>query len=166
MTSTSSTLTVAQAAEALGVSERTVWRYIKSGRLPGETIGEPGSQRTLIPAAAVEAARAGRAGADAEALRVERDRLASELAAARAERDALRGRVACSSGRSRTRCAPASSSAPSAAWSRRRPAPRAAPVGPLAGAQPRSGGRPSSPASPGCQRSKWARCCSVTAPGG
>ena len=93
MTSTSSTLTVAQAAEALGVSERTVWRYIKSGRLPGETIGEPGSQRTLIPAAAVEATRAGRAGADAEALRAERDRLASELAAAHAERDALRGRV-------------------------------------------------------------------------
>jgi excisionase family DNA binding protein len=93
MTSTSSTLTVAQAAEALGVSERTVWRYLKSGRLPGETVGEPGSQRTLIPAAAVEATRAGRAGADAEALRAERDQLASELAAARAERDALRGRV-------------------------------------------------------------------------
>src|SRR3954463_3932339 len=87
------TITVAQAAEALGVSERTVWRYLKSGRLPGETVGEPGAQRTLIPAAAVEAARAGRAGADAEAPRAERDRLASELAAARAERDDLRGRV-------------------------------------------------------------------------
>jgi excisionase family DNA binding protein len=87
------TLTVARAAEALGVSERTVWRYLKSGRLPGETVGEPGAQRTLIPAAAVDALRAGRSGADAEALRVERDRLASELAAARAERDALRGRV-------------------------------------------------------------------------
>jgi excisionase family DNA binding protein len=87
------TLTVARAAEALGVSERTVWRYLKSGRLPGETVGEPGAQRTLISAAAVEALRAGRSGADAEALRAERDRLASELAAARAERDALRGRV-------------------------------------------------------------------------
>ena len=87
------TLTVARAAQALGVSERTVWRYLKSGRLPGETVGEPGAQRTLIPAAAVEALRAGRSGADAEALRAERDRLASELAAARAERDALRGRV-------------------------------------------------------------------------
>jgi excisionase family DNA binding protein len=87
------TLTVARAAEALGVSERTVWRYLKSGRLPGETVGEPGAQRTLIPAAAVEALRAGRSGADGEALRAERDRLASELAAARAERDALRGRV-------------------------------------------------------------------------
>ena len=50
MTSTSSTHTVAQAAEALGVSERTVWRYIKSGRLPGETIGEPGSQRASLAA--------------------------------------------------------------------------------------------------------------------
>jgi excisionase family DNA binding protein len=87
------TLTVARAAQALGVSERTVWRYLKSGRLPGETVGEPGAQRTLIPAAAVEALRAGRSGADAEVLRAERDRLASELAAARAERDALRGRV-------------------------------------------------------------------------
>ncbi|HET9005306.1 MAG TPA: helix-turn-helix domain-containing protein [Actinomycetes bacterium] len=87
------TLTVAGAAQALGVSERTVWRYLKSGRLPGETVGEPGAQRTLIPAAAVETLRVGRSGADAEALRVERDRLASELAAARAERDALRGRV-------------------------------------------------------------------------
>jgi excisionase family DNA binding protein len=87
------TLTVAHAAEALGVSERTVWRYLKSGRLPGETVGDPGAQRTLIPAAPVEALRAGRSGADAEALRAERDRLASELAAARAERDALRGRV-------------------------------------------------------------------------
>jgi excisionase family DNA binding protein len=93
MTAPSDTLTVVQVAEALGVSERTVWRYLKSGRLPGETIGEPGFQRTLIPAAAVADLRAGRAGGDAEALRAERDRLASELAAARAERDALHGRV-------------------------------------------------------------------------
>jgi excisionase family DNA binding protein len=93
MTAPSDTLTVVQAAEALGVSERTVWRYLKSGRLPGETVGEPGSQRTLIPAPAVDDLRAGRLGAGAEALRAERDRLAAELVAARAERDALRGRV-------------------------------------------------------------------------
>jgi excisionase family DNA binding protein len=86
------TITVAQAAEALGVSERTVWRYLKSGRLPGETVGEPGSQRTLIPAEAVETV-AGIRGPDAEALRAERDRLVAELAAARAERDALTTRV-------------------------------------------------------------------------
>jgi excisionase family DNA binding protein len=93
MTPHSDTLTVAQAAHSLGVSERTVWRYLKSGRLAGDTVGDPGAQRTLIPAEAVTALQAGRAGADAEALRAERDRLASELAAARAERDALRGRV-------------------------------------------------------------------------
>lgn len=87
------TITVAQAAEALGVSERTVWRYLKSGRLPGQTVGEPGSQRTLIPADAVAAAAGERGGADAAALRAERDRLVAELAAARAERDALAGRV-------------------------------------------------------------------------
>jgi excisionase family DNA binding protein len=93
MTDPTGTITVAQAAQALGVSERTVWRYLKSGRLPGETIGEPGAQRTLIPSQAVDALNGSRGGADAEALRVERDRLAAELAAARAERDALRGRV-------------------------------------------------------------------------
>lgn len=87
------TITVAQAAEALAVSERTVWRYLKSGRLPGETVGAPGAQRTLIPADAVAALQGDRGGADADALRVERDRLAAELAAAQAERDALRGRV-------------------------------------------------------------------------
>lgn len=87
------TITVAQAAEALGVSERTVWRYLKSGRLPGETVGEPGSQRTLIPADAVTSLAGGRGGADAEALRSERDRLVAELAAARAERDALSDRI-------------------------------------------------------------------------
>lgn len=93
MTDPTGTITVAQAAQALGVSERTVWRYLKSGRLPGETIGEPGAQRTLIPSQAVDALNGSRGGADAEALRVERDRLAVELASARAERDALRGRV-------------------------------------------------------------------------
>jgi excisionase family DNA binding protein len=93
MTDPTGTITVAQAAQALGVSERTVWRYLKSGRLPSQTIGEPGAQRTLIPSEAVDALRGSRDGADAEALRAERDRLAAELAAARAERDALRGRV-------------------------------------------------------------------------
>ena len=87
------TITVAEAAEVLGVSERTVWRYLKSGRLPGETTGEPGSQRTLIPRAAVDALTSTRVGLDAEALRIERDRLMAELAAARAERDALTSRV-------------------------------------------------------------------------
>ena len=93
MTDPSGTITVAQAAQALGVSERTVWRYLKSGRLPGETIGEPGAQRTLIPSEAVDALHGSRGGAEAEVLRAERDRLAAELASARAERDALRGRV-------------------------------------------------------------------------
>jgi excisionase family DNA binding protein len=88
------TITVAQAAEALGVSERTVWRYLKSGRLAGQTVGEPGSQRTLIPRAAVEGLASARGGADAEALRGERDRLVAELAAAIAERDALAERLA------------------------------------------------------------------------
>lgn len=87
------TITVAQAADALGVSERTVWRYLKSGRLPGETVGAPGAQRTLIPSVAVDGLRGARGGADAEALRDERDRLVAELAAARAERDALHSRV-------------------------------------------------------------------------
>ncbi len=93
MTAPTHTITVAQAAEALGVSERTVWRYLKSGRLPGETVGEPGAQRTLIPQDAVDALTRTRVGVDAEALRAERDRLVAELAAARAERDALSGRV-------------------------------------------------------------------------
>jgi excisionase family DNA binding protein len=93
MTNPTHTITVAQAAETLGVSERTVWRYLKSGRLPGETTGEPGSQRTLIPREAVEALTSTRVGVDAEALRAERDRLVAELAAACAERDALTSRV-------------------------------------------------------------------------
>ena len=62
MTDPTGTITVAQAAQALGVSERTVWRYLKSGRLPGETIGEPGTQRTLIPCEAVDALRGSRGG--------------------------------------------------------------------------------------------------------
>lgn len=87
------TITVAQAAEALEVSERTVWRYLKSGRLPGETVGEPGSQRTLIPADAVAALRGARGGADAAALQAELDRAQAEIAALRAERNVLQARV-------------------------------------------------------------------------
>jgi excisionase family DNA binding protein len=93
MTNPTHTITVAQAAEALGVSERTVWRYLKSGRLTGETHGEPGSQRTLIAADAVDALGTNRTGVNADALRAERDRLVAELAATRAERDALSNRV-------------------------------------------------------------------------
>jgi len=87
-------LTVAQAAEALGVSERTVWRYLRAGRLAGETTGPPGAQRTLIAPEAVDGLRAARGGAEDAALRAERDRLAADLVEARAERDALARRVA------------------------------------------------------------------------
>jgi len=87
-------MTVAEAAGALGVSERTVWRYLKSGRLTGTTTGEPGAQRTLIDPPAVQAVRRERADTDVAGIRAERDRLARMLAAAEAERDALRGRVA------------------------------------------------------------------------
>jgi len=86
-------LTVAQAAEALGVSERTVWRYLKSGRLAGTTVGAAGAQRTLIDPAAVDALRGRREGPDAEALRERLERTAAELARVRAERDQLARRV-------------------------------------------------------------------------
>lgn len=88
------TITVAQAAEALEVSERTVWRYLKSGRLPGQTVGEPGSQRTLIPTEAVAALRGARGGAETAALQAELERAQAELEALRAEREELQGRVA------------------------------------------------------------------------
>jgi excisionase family DNA binding protein len=87
-------ITVADAARALGVSERTVWRYLKSGRLAGETVGPPGERRTLIPADAVAELSEGRAnGATLEALRAERDRLAAELEAAESARAGLEARV-------------------------------------------------------------------------
>lgn len=89
-----SQITVAEAADILGVSERTVWRYLKSGRLAGTTVGAPGSQRTLIPRDAVAALSRDRSGTDLAGVRAERDRLAAMLDAAQAERDALRGRVA------------------------------------------------------------------------
>lgn len=87
-------LTVAQTADVLRISERTVWRYLKSGRLQGETVGEPGAQRTLISRCAIESVQRERAGTDIATVRAERDHLAQVLAAVQAERDALRGRVA------------------------------------------------------------------------
>jgi excisionase family DNA binding protein len=89
-----SEITVSEAAERLGVSERTVWRYLKSDKLTGHTVGDAGSQRTLIDPDSVTriASERGR-DPQAAALRAERDRLASELEQIAAERDALRGRV-------------------------------------------------------------------------
>lgn len=87
-------LTVADVAERLGVSERTVWRYLRAGRLSGETVGEVGSQRTLIDAASVSALSVGRrSGLDAAVVRAEMDRMAAELEALRADRDALAARL-------------------------------------------------------------------------
>lgn len=94
MATTSHSLTVAEAAEALGVSERTVWRYLRSGRLHGETVGPVGQQRTLIEASAVEAIQSGRGGQESAALQAEVDRLSDEVAALRAERDQLRTALA------------------------------------------------------------------------
>ncbi len=87
-------LTVADAAERLGVSERTVWRYLRSGRLSGETVGEIGSQRTLIDPASVDILSVGRQlGDGAAVVRAEMDRMAAELEALRIERDALAARL-------------------------------------------------------------------------
>lgn len=87
-------LTVADVAERLSVSERTVWRYLRAGRLSGETVGEVGSQRTLIDAASVSALSVGRrSGLDAAVVRAEMDRMAAELKALRVERDALAARL-------------------------------------------------------------------------
>ena len=97
-TDTPTMVTVAQAAEILGVSERTVWRYLKAGRLTGETVGEPGTQRTLIPRDAVRARARERAGGDPAGAGAEHERLERMLAAAQAERDALRARVAALQG--------------------------------------------------------------------
>lgn len=92
--STDTSMTVADAAEALGVSERTVWRYLKSGKLAGTTVGAAGSQRTLVERASVDAISDGRGGdPQSAALRAERDQLAEALAEAESERRELRERV-------------------------------------------------------------------------
>jgi len=84
-------MTVAEASAVLGVSERTVWRYLSSGRLAGETVGPVGAQRTLIDHAAVQALVAARSGGEEiAALRSDVMRLGDENAALRAERDQLR----------------------------------------------------------------------------
>ena len=94
MATTSRTMTVAEAAEALGVSVRTVWRYLRSGRLHGEPTGPVGQQRTLIDADGVESIRTGRGGEDTAGLRADIERLSDEVAALRAERDQLRTALA------------------------------------------------------------------------
>lgn len=87
-------LTVAEAAQILGVSERTVWRYLKAGRISGETVGPMGAQRTQIDPESVARLRE-RRGADPAAaeLRERVQRLTEELAQVTAERDALVQRV-------------------------------------------------------------------------
>lgn len=101
--SDTATLTVAEAAAHLGVSERTVWRYLKSGRLRGLTTGDPGSQRTLIDRACVDELRGGRDGtrddarlaaalAECDALRLERDQLAARVAVLERAAASHRGR--------------------------------------------------------------------------
>ena len=88
-------MTVAEASEALGVSERTVWRYLSSGRLVGETVGPVGSQRTLIQRVAVQAIVSGRGGGEEiAALKAEVARLGDENAALRADGDQMRRSIA------------------------------------------------------------------------
>ena len=88
-------MTVAEASEALGVSERTVWRYLSSGRLVGETVGPVGSQRTLIEAVAVQAIVRGRGGGEEiTALKAEVARLGDENARLRADGDQMRRSIA------------------------------------------------------------------------
>ena len=88
-------MTVAEASEALSVSERTVWRYLSSGRLVGETVGPVGSQRTLIETVAVQAIVSGRGGGEEiTALRAEVARLGDENAALRADGDQMRRSIA------------------------------------------------------------------------
>lgn len=44
-------MTVPEACEVLKLSDQTIWRYIKDGKLPGRKVG----RQYLIPADAVEA---------------------------------------------------------------------------------------------------------------
>ena len=77
------------------MSERTVWRYLSSGRLVGETVGPVGSQRTLIETAAVQAIVSGRGGGEEiTALKAEVARLGDENAALRADGDQMRRSIA------------------------------------------------------------------------
>lgn len=94
MDATTESLTVADAAQALGVSERTVWRYLKAGRISGETVGPMGAQRTLIDRESVIRLQQDR-GVDpnAAALRDHVQQLTEALAQVSAERDALAQRV-------------------------------------------------------------------------
>ena len=88
-------MTVAEASEALSVSERTVWRYLSSGRLVGETVGPVGSQRTLIETVAVQAIVSGRGGGEEiTALKAEVARLGDANAALRAAGDQMRRSIA------------------------------------------------------------------------
>ena len=88
-------MTVAEASEALGVSERTVWRYLSSGRLVGETVGPVGSQRTLIETVAVQAIVSGRGGGEEiTALKAEVARLGDENARLRADGAQMRRSIA------------------------------------------------------------------------
>lgn len=79
--------TVAEAAEMLGVSERTVWRYLKSGRLEGITTGDVGSQRTLVTDASLDALRQARdpRAADVDGTRERLDAATAECARLEAE---------------------------------------------------------------------------------
>ena len=55
---------MADAATTLGVSERTVWRYLRSGRLQGQTVGPAGAQRTMIDPEGVQAIVSARGGGE------------------------------------------------------------------------------------------------------
>jgi hypothetical protein len=94
MTGSADTLTVAETALALGVSERTVWRYLSADKLDASTVGPAGAQRTLVARHSVDALASARGrAADAERLRAERDRLQAALERAQRERVQLEHRV-------------------------------------------------------------------------
>jgi hypothetical protein len=94
MTGSADTLTVAETALALGVSERTVWRYLSADKLDATTVGPAGAQRTLVARASVDALASERGrDPDAERLRAERDQLQAALARAQRDRARLEQRV-------------------------------------------------------------------------
>ena len=49
-------MTIKEAAEMLGVSDKTVRRRIKKGELPAQLVDSPYGEQYMIPADAVEAA--------------------------------------------------------------------------------------------------------------